>query len=234
MAETNKKSEKKTKFKVGICKRIRNFLAMVAHLISIGFTGFIIYEAWPGSSLFSWHPTLMTLAFAFLMFEAVIFFSPESSLLPQANRKVKTSYHWITNTCALICAAVGFTVIFVNKAINDKPHLTSWHARIGLVTLIYCSVQAMGGVPILYHKYFAGRFKLGDLKLYHATSGLVLFSLIYATFVLALYSNWFTGKVSGIWWYVCLGCPAWLALVVMNQITSEYMPRALKKSSEHY
>ncbi|XP_033115447.1 cytochrome b561 domain-containing protein 2-like [Anneissia japonica] len=234
MAEATQKLEKKTKLKVGICKRIRNFFAMVAHLIAIGFTGFIIYEAWPGSSLFSWHPTLMTLAFAFLMFEAVIFFSPESSLLPQASRKVKTSYHWITNTSALIAAAVGFTVIVVNKAINDKPHFKSWHGFLGLITLIYSVVQATGGVPILYHKFFAGRFKLGDLKLYHATSGLILFCLVYATLVLALYSNWFTGKVTGIWWYVALGCPAWLALVVMNQVTSEYLPRALKKPSQQY
>ena len=54
---------------------------MVFHLITFGLTAVVLYTAVPGSDLFSWHPSLMTLAFCLLMAQAIVIFSPESSLL---------------------------------------------------------------------------------------------------------------------------------------------------------
>ena len=54
---------------------------MVFHLITFGLTAVVLYTAVPGSDLFSWHPSLMALAFCLLMAQAIVIFSPESSLL---------------------------------------------------------------------------------------------------------------------------------------------------------
>ena len=54
---------------------------MVFHLVTLGLTGLMLYTAVPGSDLFSWHPTLMTIGFSLLMAQAIVIFSPESSLL---------------------------------------------------------------------------------------------------------------------------------------------------------
>ena len=54
---------------------------MVFHIVTLGLTAVMVYTAVPGSDLFSWHPTLMTVGFALLMAQAIVIFSPESSLL---------------------------------------------------------------------------------------------------------------------------------------------------------
>ncbi|XP_078000951.1 transmembrane reductase CYB561D2-like [Glandiceps talaboti] len=212
----------------GVCA----FLGMVAHLASIVFCGIIIYHAWPGSSLFSWHPTLMSVAFALLMAEAILFFSPESTLLPKALRKTKVRYHWINNVTAVVCALGGFGCIFLNKSKMGKSHFTSWHGLLGVTTVTYACMQCLAGTLLLYPKVVSQMVKLADMKLYHATSGLLMFSLACASLVLGLFSNWFVSVASDAVWYISLSCPAMLALVVMNQVTQAYLPKAFKKPSQ--
>ncbi|XP_041458496.1 cytochrome b561 domain-containing protein 2-like [Lytechinus variegatus] len=214
--------------------RFCEIIGMVSHLVAISFTGFMIYLAWPLTNLFSWHPILMSIAFAFLMSESIMFFSSESTLIPKVNRKSKVSYHWITMTTAIACALIGFAIIFINKVLHDKPHFKSWHGTMGLVVIIYMCIQAFGGAFHLFPKFTSKFVKLADLKLYHATSGLCLFILVITTLVLALYSNWMQQKAGETGWYFLLGCLMWLTTVITNQVTTEYLPRALKKPSSQY
>ena len=72
----------------------RQQVAMVFHLITGAVTAFMLYTAVPGSDLFSWHPTLMTISFCLLMSQAIAIFSPESSLLHSSERKDKVQLHW--------------------------------------------------------------------------------------------------------------------------------------------
>lgn len=65
---------------------------MVVHILSVAFTGFILYLASPGSDLFSWHPTCMTIAFMLLLLQAIVLFSPESSLFPTTPKQVYRKY----------------------------------------------------------------------------------------------------------------------------------------------
>ena len=79
---------------------------MVFHLVTLGLTSLILYISSPGSDLFSWHPALMTIAFCLLMAQvgvcsnsyscsyscynqAIVIFSPESSLLASSTRSDK-------------------------------------------------------------------------------------------------------------------------------------------------
>ena len=61
---------------------------MVVHIISVALTGFYFYLANPGSDLFSWHPVCMSTAFVLLLLQAIVIFSPESSLTPNSPRPV--------------------------------------------------------------------------------------------------------------------------------------------------
>ena len=62
---------------------------MVVHIISVALTAFYIYLANPGKDLFSWHPVLMSIGFVLLLLQAIVMFSPESSLTPNSPRAVR-------------------------------------------------------------------------------------------------------------------------------------------------
>lgn len=195
---------------------------MAAHFISVLLTGFVIYTAWPGSSLFSWHPTLMTLGFGFFMLQAVLVFSPNSSLLKNVrDRRVKVTWHWVLNFIGLICVVFGFISIFYNKVLNGKPHFTTWHGCIGLAAIIYGILQAVGGI---FAKYTPKGMKPVDMKIYHATSATLMISLASAAMALGMCSTWYTKEVEGTAWYLSVfGCGL-LALVVTMQVTDNYLP----------
>ncbi|XP_071810193.1 transmembrane reductase CYB561D2-like [Asterias amurensis] len=234
IADAAKLAHLNYKGKKGHFQQLCSFFSMAAHLLAIGFISYMIYLAWPFSSLFSWHPVLMSIAFAFLMTEAILFFSPDSNLVPKAVRKTKVTYHWITNTTAVLCAIAGLVIIVLNKEMNGYPHLKSWHGILGVSTVAYACIQACAGTTLLYPALTSKMFKLADLKLYHATSGLVLFTLACVTLVFGLCTNWFTSNAHETAWYICIGIVAWISLVIMNQVTQAYLPKSLKKASQQY
>ncbi|KAH3880427.1 hypothetical protein DPMN_004341 [Dreissena polymorpha] len=193
----------------------------------------MIYTAWPGSSLFPWHPTLMTLAFVAGMFEALMVFNRESSLFLNASRPTKVLVHHVLQVFAIVCALSGFGVIFYNKMLNDKPHFTTWHGLFGVITICSLPLAAVGGNVVKYQflrDMLRIKITLAQLKIYHATGGLIVFTMVMITLMLSLYSNWFTGNVSGILWYACAMCVSFMAVVVMNQVTQEYLPKTRRQS----
>jgi len=42
---------------------------MVVHVASVALTAFFVYMSVPGSDLFSWHPTAMSVAFVLLLLQ---------------------------------------------------------------------------------------------------------------------------------------------------------------------
>ena len=66
---------------------------------------------------------------------------------------------------------------------------------------------------------------LWQVKQMHATSGLILYTLVSTSLVLGMFSTWFTKNVTGTSWYMCIACPMILVLVAMQQITSHYLPK---------
>lgn len=205
-------------------KFLRKTSSLLAHAIAVVFPVYISYLSGPGSSLFSWHPTLMSIAFSTFMLEAILMFSPESSLLFWASRKTKVTTHWILQTSCCVCALIGFATIFFNKVKASKPHFTSWHGVFGLITVVYSLVQASCGIFLLYPS-LAKNWKLVQLKTYHATFGLFGFTMGCGTIVLGTFSNWFVSNVTGYVWTLCFIAPCWLAFVVMNQVTNAYLPK---------
>lgn len=135
--------------------------------------------------------------------------------------KTKGRIHWVLQCLCVTCAAVGLFVIVYNKDLNGKPHLTSWHGWLGLITVCVVGLQSLAAVPLIYHSLAKG-WSLAKLKRYHAASGLVTYLLGSGTLLLGLCSAWFTAAVSDYTWYLSALCPALSALVIMDQVSRTY------------
>ncbi|KAA0712011.1 Cytochrome b561 domain-containing protein 2 [Triplophysa tibetana] len=202
----------------------RTMCGICTHVTCAVFTGFITVLSKPGSSLFSWHPFLMSLAFSFFMTEAILLFNPHSSPVGKLKHKTKGRLHWILQCLCVFCAIVGLIAIAYNKNLNEKPHFTSWHGLIGLVTVIVVVLQSLGALSLLYPKLAKG-WSLAKLKRYHATSGLLTYLLGSISLLLGLCTAWFSSNVSGYVWYLAALCPTLCALVIMSQVTNAYMAK---------
>ncbi|XP_038135751.1 cytochrome b561 domain-containing protein 2 [Cyprinodon tularosa] len=203
---------------------IRAVSAGLAHLISGAFPAFIAFLSRPGTSWFSWHPFLMTVAFGFLMTQAILLFSPHASLIKRFPHKTKGRVHWILQGLCASCAVLGLVAISYNKYLNGKAHFSSWHGLLGLITVCVVCVQSLAAVPLIYHSLAKG-WSLAKLKRYHAASGLVTFLLGSTSLLLGLCSSWFTASVGGYAWYLVALCPTLSAVIIMNQVSSAYIAK---------
>ncbi|CAB1452207.1 unnamed protein product [Pleuronectes platessa] len=225
MAVNNIESESEARI-YGFTRRAS---AVLTHFICIVFSLFIALMSRPGTSLFSWHPFLMTLAFSFFMTEAVLIFSPHGSPIKGFSHKTKSRVHWILQCLCVSCAVLGLAAIFSNKHLNSKPHFTSWHGLLGLLTVCVVALQSLAAVPLIYHSLAKG-WSLAKLKRYHAASGLITYLLGSMSLLLGLCSAWFTASVKDYNWYLSALCPAVSALMIMNQVTSAYMAKKRLKA----
>lgn len=155
------------------------------------------------------------------MTEAILLFSPHGSLLKKFPHKTKGRVHWILQGLCVSCAVMGLAAISYNKHLNGKPHFTSWHGLLGLLTVCVVGLQSLAAAPLIYHSLAKG-WSLAKLKRYHAATGLVTYLLGSASLLLGLRSAWFTGSVGEYTWYLSALCCALNALIIMNQVSSAY------------
>lgn len=163
------------------------------------------------------------------MTEAVLLFSPHSSPVRKLSHKTKGRIHWVLQCLCVTCACLGLSAISYNKYLNDKPHFTSWHGLVGIVTVGIVGVQSVAALPLIYIKLAKG-WSLAKMKRYHAVTGLLTYLLGSGSLVLGLWSAWFTGSVNGHAWYLAMLCPSLSALVIMSQVTSAYLAKKQMQS----
>ncbi|KAM9814089.1 transmembrane reductase CYB561D2 [Neosynchiropus ocellatus] len=197
---------------------------IIAHVVCVAFTVFIAVLSRPGTSWFSWHPLLMSLAFSLFMTEAVLLFSPRGSLFQWSTHKTKGRVHWLLQVICVSCAVLGLMAIYYNKHLIGKPHFTSGHGRLGLLTVLAVLVQSLAAMPLIYTSLAKG-WSLARLKRYHAASGLVSYLLGCVSLLLGLCSAWFTASVSSFTWYLAALCPALCAVAIMSQVTRAYVAK---------
>jgi len=200
---------------------------MVVHLISVALTGFYFYLANPGSDLFSWHPVCMSLGFVLLLLQAIVIFSPESSLTPNSPRPDKVQLHWMLHAFGTASACFGFAAVFFNKEINGRKHFTTWHSKLGLATMLGLACVVLGGIAANYAQKLKTLVKPINVKVWHATGGMAIFIMAMATVSLATYSNWFHNRMGKTPWVgkLCFWAPIILAICVARQVTQSYLPR---------
>ncbi|XP_045884725.1 transmembrane reductase CYB561D2 isoform X2 [Micropterus dolomieu] len=183
----------------------RTASAVLTHFICFVFTVFIAVLSRPGT-------------------KAILLFSPHGSPIKRFPHKTKARVHWILQCLCVSCAVLGLAAISYNKHLNGKPHFTSWHGLLGLLTVCVVGFQSLAAVPLIYPSLAKG-WSLAKLKRYHATSGLITCLLGSGSVLLGLSSAWFTASVREYTWYLSALCPALTALVIMNQVTSGYMAK---------
>ncbi|KAM3877702.1 transmembrane reductase CYB561D2 [Diretmus argenteus] len=202
----------------------RTTCAVLTHCVCVVWTVLVTVLSRPGTSLFSWHPFLMTLAFSLFMTEAILVFSPHASPVRRFPHKTKVRVHWILQCLCVCCAVLGLAAIAYNKHLNGKAHFTSWHGLVGLVTVCVVGVQSLAAVPLIYHSLAKG-WSLARLKRYHAASGLLTYLLGGASLFLGICSVWFSASVGDHVWYLSALCPALCGFAVMSQVTNAYMAK---------
>ncbi|XP_047202419.1 probable transmembrane reductase CYB561D1 isoform X1 [Girardinichthys multiradiatus] len=204
---------------------LRRAALIAAHVVGLGLTLIISVLSRPGTSLFSWHPLCMSVAYCLCMTEGILLFSAEGTIFCFKSRKNKVRFHWLCQALVLIAAAVGLGFILASKTVSELPHLVSWHSLLGFSTLTASLLQAACGICVIFHKQLRLSPSPARLKLYHATCGLVVYLLATVTVILAMFSDWFQATVKGIGWWVFAMLPLSPATVVMNQITNAYLLR---------
>ncbi|XP_039604498.1 cytochrome b561 domain-containing protein 1 isoform X1 [Polypterus senegalus] len=203
---------------------LRRTAVIAAHVLSLGFTIFMSLLSRPGTSLFSWHPICMSVAFCLCMTEGILLFSSEGSPFCFQSTKGKVRLHWVLQAVVVMSSVTGLAFIIASKNLSERPHLVSWHSLVGVGTMVATGCQVLCGVCLLFPKLLKIT-SVARLKLYHATCGLVTYLLATTTVVLGMCSDWFQATFKGVIWYVFVLLPLFPALVVMNQITNGYLPK---------
>lgn len=113
---------------------------------------------------FSWHPLAMTVSFIVL--------AANAALIKRIGGYNNTKLHGYLMITATVLSLFGWYVIYTNKEMNKKQHLTTYHAQLGIVVILgYVGLGFAGAVALdpqwgilktnktfrTLHK-FAGRF----------------------------------------------------------------------------
>lgn len=183
---------------------------------------YITYLAQPGTSLFSWHPFLMTLAFTGLMTEAVVMFS-KYGLGSGRLHSTKVTGHWALLAAAATAHGLGYAAIYYTKEGKNKPHLTTWHGLLGLITSVLFWIQLSAGVFSKYPKLLQSFVSLRDLRAGHSLSGSVTFALGMVTLCLGLCSAWFNTNAAPWSFYAGLTFHLLLLFVVCKRHIQKYI-----------
>ncbi|KAJ1448083.1 hypothetical protein M885DRAFT_540403 [Pelagophyceae sp. CCMP2097] len=97
-----------------------------------------LYAAGPSTwGWFSYHPLSMMTAF--------VSFGSSAAIVKKRGGYENTKLHGYIMTCSVALAMFGWYVIYSNKQLFNKPHLTSWHSLVGVYALVgYLVLQVVG------------------------------------------------------------------------------------------
>ena len=87
----------------------------------------------------------------------------------------------------------------------------------------------LGGIAANYTQKLKTVVRPINVKVWHATGGMIIFIMAMVTVALATYSNWFHNRMGNMPWVgrICLWAPIILAICVARQVTQSYLPRVL-------
>ena len=115
--------------------------AFALFAIVVGYT-VSVQPSGAGWRFFSWHPFLMILGFVAMM--------GTSAVTKKLGGYKNTKTHGILASSGLIMAFGGLYVIYRNKELMGKEHITSTHAIFGIITMAGCVMAAMAGGIFLH------------------------------------------------------------------------------------
>ncbi len=106
---------------------------------------------------------------------------------------------------------------------------------IGLIAFIWSLLQAVAGLflTILQQYIHSLGLTYAQIRIYHATSGVLLFTLSCFVFVLGLASNWFKAKIPdntiiySVIFYLLTSSMLFLAHKCVEQVKNRYVKRKI-------
>eukprot|EP00042_Codosiga_hollandica_P026726 m.128211 g.128211 ORF g.128211 m.128211 type:complete len:198 (-) comp52285_c0_seq1:40-633(-) len=111
------------------------------HASTLVATAIVAYASPPSfTSLFSWHPLLLTIGFVLLMPQGALVISGRGLGGP------RIPVHATLMGLAVLAIALGFAAIFYNKVLFLRPHFTTWHGLIGLIVSAAAIVMWSGAL----------------------------------------------------------------------------------------
>nr|XP_026491805.1 cytochrome b561 domain-containing protein 2-like [Vanessa tameamea] len=180
-----------------------SYLNILSNICALLFTGIIFYCCFKnGVSLFSFHPTLMSLGWLIFMTSAVNAVTPGDLATEWMPIRLRSARHWVLQLVAVLFVLIAFFVILSNKIINDKEHFKSLHGKFGLASFIFMVCTSLGGLGALYSLKLKEYLAPIYTKLVHASFGLITFCLGTITIILGTFSAWWSfGEILR---YTCL------------------------------
>ncbi|GAA5927903.1 hypothetical protein JCM10213_000922 [Rhodosporidiobolus nylandii] len=142
------------------------------------------------AGLFTYHPSFQSLA-VLGFFEGVLLLQPQPASIAVKRKGLLLHQVFQFTSLALIVAGAAFIVY--NKAIRGAKHITTWHARFGVATLVLILLQIAFGAVVVFaplQRLVGGESKAKSLWKYHRISGYLTLALLIVTPLLALASDW--------------------------------------------
>ncbi|XP_076331061.1 putative transmembrane reductase CYB561D1 isoform X2 [Tachypleus tridentatus] len=167
--------------------------------------------------------------YGLVMYEAILVLSRQPIL--HIKWSTKLTIHWILQGMAVLLAVVGFLVIYQSKISKGKNHFETLHAKLGLVTLIATSVQAVGGLCAKYPKLIRRQLRPLTVKTLHRLAACITFNLGCISLITGLFSNWFLDQMadSHPWWKCLAALPPLMSVIVVLQVLKSVLPYFKKK-----
>ncbi|KAG6453772.1 hypothetical protein O3G_MSEX008309 [Manduca sexta] len=151
-----------------------SYLNLVSNICALIFLGIIMFCCFKdGVTLFSFHPTLMSLGWVIIMTSAINAITPGDLATEWMPIRLRSARHWVLQVFGGIIILVGFLIILSNKIINDKPHFTTLHGKFGLAALIFMLSTMIGGIGALYSLKLKHYLAPIYTKLIHASVGML-------------------------------------------------------------
>ncbi|KAH9951275.1 hypothetical protein B0H21DRAFT_274188 [Amylocystis lapponica] len=159
----------------------------------------IVFTSNPTSlGWFFWHPILQSVSVALFAY-GILTLQPTSRPTTKAAGLARHQIFMLALGFPAIF--LGTLAIFINKNVHGQRHFTTWHGRLGLITICWMVMQiAVGSGSVwLRGRLFGGNPYAKRVWKYHRLSGYLLFPLLLGTTHLGgVWSHWAQGHVGEI------------------------------------
>lgn len=127
---------------------IISILDTINHALIIMLTVYLIYKSLKAKyTVTTIHLILCTIGYVLLMSEAIIVLAGDNVLTGCWSRRANKHLHWVLQAIGLIFNLVGVGIMY-NRIDGKRAHFLSYHAILGISSLVIVFVVTIFGYPV--------------------------------------------------------------------------------------